>query len=146
MKRCKDCVSNDSPRMTCHREMPDYGKDGDVRIGAYNCKAYSRKRYVKLKDLNWHFITTWAVILTIDFVIIMLVFGCSQRIVEYNPDTGVWRYKANNFATKSQANRVTIRTTSGLVVDIDKAEQDNDSVKASALIGGVPVVVESKGE
>jgi hypothetical protein len=75
---------------------------------------------------------------------IFMNYGCSQRIAEYNPETGVWRYKSNHFATDSQADRVTIRTPSGIVIEIDKAMQDNDSLKASAIVGGVPVGVETK--
>lgn len=82
-------------------------------------------------------------------VIIMVIIGlfcngCSQRIAEYNPETGVWRYKSNSFATDSSADRIVVRTPSGLEVAIERVIQENDSVKASAVVGGVPVIIESK--
>jgi hypothetical protein len=60
-------------------------------------------------------------------IIIIALTGCVQRIVEYNPDTGYWRYKSNSFASDTQADRIKIVTPSGIVIEIDKAYVNNDS-------------------
>jgi hypothetical protein len=78
---------------------------------------------------------TEILIIIICVIIILLTAGCSQRICEYNPTTGVWRYKSNHFATESQADKVTITTPSGIVIEIDNAAVDNDSIKAVTPYG-----------
>ena len=57
-----------------------------------------------------------------------LELGCSQRECDYNPDTGVWRYKSNSLLTDSSADRITVTTSTGVVVAIEKAYLNNDSI------------------
>ena len=76
--------------------------------------------------------------------LLLLIAGCSQRIVEYNPETGVIRYKSNHFATDSNADSIKLKTPAGIELELIHPKQDNDSVKATAIVGGVPVVVETK--
>jgi hypothetical protein len=54
--------------------------------------------------------------------------GCVQRICEYNPDAGVWRYKSNSFATDARADRIVVKTRTGVEIAIDRAMQNNDSL------------------
>jgi hypothetical protein len=70
-------------------------------------------------------------------IICLLMVGCSQRICEYDPTTGIWRYKSNSLATESHADKVTITTPSGIVVTVEKATQDNDSVQAVTPSGAI---------
>ena len=59
---------------------------------------------------------------------IFLAYGCNQRLCEYNPDTGYWRYKSNHLATDSSADRIVIKTATGLEVAIERAYLANDSI------------------
>ena len=65
-------------------------------------------------------------------LIIILLAGCTQRIASYNPETGEIYYKSNSIATDTSADNVKI-TAGGVMVEINKIYQDNDSGKAVAL-------------
>jgi hypothetical protein len=70
---------------------------------------------------------------------VLCMQGCVQRICEYNPDTGVWRYQSNYLATDSQVDRIVVKKTLlGITVEIDKATQDNDSVEG--IVPGVGII------
>ena len=71
--------------------------------------------------------------------------GCYQRIAEYNPQTGVWRFKSNSLATDLRADRIEIKTPTGIEIAIDKAMQDNDSLtlRFNPITKQIEVVTES---
>jgi hypothetical protein len=70
----------------------------------------------------------WALVIALTICLVLHITGCFQRIVEYDPTTGIWRYKSNSLATESHADKVTITTPSGIVVTVEKAYLDNDSL------------------
>jgi hypothetical protein len=82
-------------------------------------------------------------------ITLLLLAGCVQReyqhdFVDPNGHPQTRYYKENYFLTKSSAESVEVITPDGTIIKINKPVQDNDSLKASALIGVVPVVVETK--
>jgi hypothetical protein len=86
--------------------------------------------------------------LTLTLLLACLIFGasgCSQRICEYNPDTGIWRYKSNSLLTDSSADRIVVKTPAGIEVTVEKAYLNNDSLtfRFNPITRQIEVVTES---
>ena len=73
--------------------------------------------------------------LTVIFMFMLGVIGCTQRICEYSivdPNgvvTNIYRYKSNHIATDTTADYVKVVTPNGTQIEFNKFQQDNDSVK-----------------
>lgn len=91
------------------------------------------------------------VILTLAVLMLwtLLLSGCSQReasktVVDRNGKMiSRYHYKSNSFASETSADSVEVVVDGKVVLRINNLAQDNDSVKASALIGGIPVIAET---
>ena len=55
--------------------------------------------------------------------------GCCQRELSYDPNTGIIHYKSNHLATDTSADYVKVTTPSGIVIEFNKFNQDNDSIQ-----------------
>ncbi len=92
----------------------------------------------------------WALVIGLTIAIVITLTSCQQRECTYLVDpNGVvigFHYKSNSIATDTNADRVKITTRSGVVIELNGVRQQQDSIKASAIVAGVPVVIETKGE
>ena len=85
----------------------------------------------------------------IAMILTLLLSSCVQRECQHDyVDTdGVqhtYYYKGNYLLTKASADSVEVVTPDETIIKINKPVQNNDSIKATAVIGGVPVVIESE--
>jgi len=61
-------------------------------------------------------------------ILAMWFGGCTQRIVEYDKQNDVYRYKSNSFATDTGVDEISLLLPNGVHVTVNKLTQDNDSI------------------
>lgn len=63
------------------------------------------------------------------FLTVMSSSGCIHRKCVYDPNSGFVYYESNSFAIDSSADSISIKTTDGTLVEINKITQSANSIE-----------------